>query len=149
MVGFIRRHHDFSQPDLKNYYKYVGFGAILAIVMHPTLLIWQLWRDGFGLPPISYEHYVAPAARWAVVVSSLAFFIFLAYELRRWYGKKQWWKYVIYAGDVALIGIFFHGLRLGNNLQHGWYRTVWYFYGVSLFIVLADKYLAKHRVAKA
>lgn len=143
VAGSLRRRTEFDTTGMKAYYRYVGLAILVAIVLHPTILIWQLWRDGFGLPPNSYEAYVGQAARWAVVISSLAWFIFLAYEFKRWFGKRWWWRYMATAGSVALIGIFFHALRLGINLQHGWFRYLWYFYGLSLIVMILDSYVAK------
>jgi hypothetical protein len=148
VAGALKRHTGLKSPGMKKYYRYVGFAILLAIVIHPTLLIAQLWRDGFGFPPGSYEAYVGSAARWAVIVSSLAWFIFLAYELKRWFGDRSWWPYLSAAGSLALIGIFFHALRLGTNLQHGWYRYLWYFYGFSLILMLIDRYLPKRSAAE-
>jgi hypothetical protein len=71
--------------------------------------------------------------------------VFLAYELRRWYGGRPWWKYVAAAGDAAMVAIFYHGLRLGGQLQGGWFRGLWWFYGITLIGFLAYKYFGKYR----
>lgn len=143
VVGFTRRHWSAQNTNLKTYYKFLSPTILGLILLHPGLLVWQLWRDGFGLPPASYKTYVGPAAVWAVIVSSIAWFIFLAFELRRRYKDRHWWRYIEYAGDAAMIGIFFHALRLGSNLQAGWFRTVWFIYGVTLAAILINKYTGK------
>ncbi len=130
-------------PALAAYYQYLPTVILIFIFLHPSLLIWQLWRDGFGLPPTSYKKYVGPAAVWAVIVSSIAWFIFLVYELRRFYRNRPWWKYVEVAGDAAMVGIVLHSLRLGSNLQHGWLKYVWLFYGAVLAVALVDIYSRK------
>jgi hypothetical protein len=113
---------------------------LLAIVLHPGLLIYRLFRDGYGLPPSSYEHFVAPGLAWVTLLGSVSLFCFLTFELHRWYGRRSWWKYVITAGDAAMLMIFYHSLRLGTQLMHGWYRAVWFFYGTTLLIVIGRKY---------
>lgn len=119
--------------ELKLYFQLTGYVVLIAILLHPSLLIWQLWQDGFGLPPQSYlQHYIAPGLGWATGLGMLAFLIFLSYELRRFFAKKSWWKWIIYAGDLAMIAIFIHSLALGSHLQSGWYRNVWLFYGITL-----------------
>ncbi|OGL35005.1 hypothetical protein A3F05_01575 [Candidatus Saccharibacteria bacterium RIFCSPHIGHO2_12_FULL_47_17] len=143
VVGLARRYLKPTANKLASYYKYLSLVALVLILAHPGLLIWQLWRDGFGLPPNSYKTYVGSAAVWAVIVSSVAWFIFLAYELRRIYRDRPWWKYMEIAGDVAMIGIFFHSLRLGTNLQAGWFRIVWLAYGLILAVVVFDIYRLK------
>jgi len=121
----------------KKYFHYTGLGVLVAILLHPGILIWQLWRDGFGLPPNSYlTNYVATGSRWAVLLGTFSFIIFMAYEFHRKFSKRSWWKYVSYSSDIAIIFIFFHALELGPELQSGWYRVVWLFYGVSYLVAL-------------
>lgn len=141
IVRSWRLHLGVKASQTKTYYKSASLAVITLILLHPALLIWQLWRDGFGLPPGSYlQHYVAPSLKWAAVLSTAAFFVFLAYELRRKYRQQAWWKYLEHAQAGAMIIIFWHGLQFGSDLQHGWYRWVWYFYGAVLALVLLDFY---------
>lgn len=140
VVGFARRTLNPAGAKLKGYYQALGWAVLVLIVLHPALLIYQLWRDGFGLPPGSYSNYVSESLKWVVILGMVSLLIFLAYELRRVYGKKTWWKYVEYAGDAAMIAVFYHGLRLGGELNSGWFRSVWIFYGVVLAVILIQKY---------
>lgn len=120
---------------IKDYFRYTGFVVLASLLLHPGILIWQLWRDGFGLPPNSYlENYVAVGSKWAVMLGMFALIMFLSYELHRKFSERKWWKYVSYASDIAMIFIFFHALELGPELQEGWFRIVWFFYGASYLI---------------
>jgi len=139
MVGAVKNSL-FKDMSLTSYFRYTGYLVLACILFHPGILIYQLFRDGFGLPPGSYAHFVAPGMEWLVLLGTASLFAFLAFELHRWYGRKPWWKYVIAAGDVAMLAIFYHGLRLGIQLQSGWYHTLWLFYGLLLFLALARKY---------
>lgn len=138
MTGEMKR--IFLMADLTKYFRITGYVVLLAIVLHPGLLIYKRFRDGYGLPPVSYETYVAPSMAWITLLGSVSLFIFLAYELNRFFAKKPWWVYVVTAGDFAMLAIFYHGLRLGSQLQGGWFRSVWIFYGVTLALVLCHKY---------
>ena len=69
--------------------------------------------------------------------------VLLVYELRRWYEDKQWWQYISYATDAAMILLLIHALKLGHNLQTGWLRIVWLFYGVTLILALGYIYNRK------
>ncbi|HET8690204.1 MAG TPA: hypothetical protein VFL81_02105, partial [Candidatus Saccharimonadales bacterium] len=85
-VGISARYGWMGRQGLGGYYRVVGFAILAAIMLHPGLLIWQLWHDGFGLPPESYlQHYVAPSMRFAALVGSTCLLIFLAYEFHRWF----------------------------------------------------------------
>ena len=139
MVGRLKR-SVLRGTDLKQYFRYTGYAVLAAIVLHPGILIYQRFRDGYGLPPKSYETYVAPGMGWLTMLGSASLLAFLAFELHRFYSHASWWKYVVSAGDIAMLAIFYHGLRLGSQLQGGWFRGVWIFYGVTLLAAIVYKY---------
>lgn len=123
--------------SLSRYFSVTGWLFLGAIFLHPGLLVWQLWRDGFGLPPESYlKHYVAPGLEWAALLGSVSFLIFLSFELRRWYEDRPWWKFMTYATDIAALAIVIHGYKLGATLQQGWFQYVWLVYGATLLFAL-------------
>ncbi len=139
LAAFLKSYSGTS--GLRTYFSYTGYAVLVAILVHPSLLIVQLFRNGYGLPPFSYLNYVRPSLSWIVGIGSLSLFIFLVFELRRLLGDKPWWRFMNYAVDLAMIGIFYHGLRLGDQLHTGWFVYVWYFYGVALIAMLGYKYL--------
>lgn len=152
IMSALRQLAGLAKVTLKSYFDTTSWIALIAIVLHPGLLVWQLWQDGFGFPPGSVlESYVAPAMRGAVSLGTVSLLAFLAYELRRFSLKQSWWGWTQYASDIAMIAILYHGWVLGTHLQSGWYRGVWIFYGMSLFIALGYSYyrrLKRPRVAE-
>jgi hypothetical protein len=145
VCGALRHILKLPAATLRHYYKWTGYLVLALICLHPGLLIYQRFRDGFGWPPLSYERYVAPGLGWATLLGTACLLIFLAFELRRIFGGLSWWHYVAEAGDVAMLAIFYHGLRLGSQLQMGsWFRVVWWFYGLTLVVVLVYSYWQKY-----
>lgn len=129
---------------LDAYYKLTGYLVLALICLHPGILIYSRFRDGYGLPPHSYESYVKPGLGWITLLGTASLLVFLAYELHRVYSKRKWWHFVEEAGDVAMLAIMYHGLRLGTQLTHqGWFRDVWLFYFVTLVAVLVRSYYNK------
>jgi hypothetical protein len=129
---------------LRPYYRYTGYVVLALICLHPGLLIYQRYVDGAGLPPGSYESYVAPGLGWITILGTASLLVFLAFELHRWLGQKPWWHYVRNASDLAMLAIVYHSLRLGQNLTGGgWFRYVWWFYAAALLAVLIRKYSLK------
>jgi hypothetical protein len=142
MMAVLRQHYGVDKKELSRYFETTSIVVLAAILLHPGLLIFQLWRDGLGLPPNSYlQYYVAPTMQWAVLLGSVSLVIFLLFELRRKFSDRTWWKYVVYAQDGAMIAVYIHGLQLGRHLQSGWFRGVWLFYGISLAIALVYTYV--------
>lgn len=148
VVGALRRAGSIDKEPLKNYFAITGWMALIFILAHPSLLIFELWRDGFGLPPNSYLTYVGPAMKWAVALGTLSFLIFLAFESKRWFDKKGWWPVIEYAQVVAMFAIVAHSLALGTNLQTGWFRFVWMVYAASLLLSVAYLYFVELKQAK-
>lgn len=146
VVAFFKRHFK-AEGSLELYYKLIPVVIFAAILIHPGLLWWQLWRDGFGLPPESYlQHYIAPSLKWAVMIGTTAWFVFVIYEFRYKFRDRSWWKYVEYAADAVFVSLFFHALALGHQIHHGtWFRYLWFFYGIVLVIILIDLYVNKFR----
>lgn len=145
VIGTARDMLGINKEVTKSYYHYTGWAVLILICLHPGLLIFQLFIDGAGLPPLSYERYVGPGLGWVTLLGSASLLVFLAYELHRVFDKKPWWQYVVDASDFAMLAIVYHGLRLGSSLHHGWYRYVWWFYAISLTAVLIRKYSLRIR----
>jgi hypothetical protein len=143
IAAALKQYVGAEKESLKTFFEITSNVVLVAILLHPGLLVYQLWQDGAGLPPMSAINYVAPALKFAVILGEVALVAFLAYEFRDKYGKKPWWKFVQYASDVAMLMIFVHALLLGGQLQNGWFRYVWYFYGVTLVGSLLYMYRAK------
>lgn len=140
----LRRLLGLKPQALSQYFKITSFAVLALICLHPGLLIYQLFRDGSGLPPGSYEHYVAPGLAWVTLLGTASLLVFLAYELRRKFGKKPWWQYVQILNDVAMLAIVYHALRLGRDVQAGWFHGMWLFYGSVLVLVMGYNYLKKY-----
>lgn len=123
-----------NQPRelLSRYFTITSVVVLVCILLHPSLFIYQLWASGNGLPPASYTSYVSSSLVIWIYIGTLSWLAFLLYELRTKFNTKSWWKYVQYASDAAMVGIFFHALMLGQHLSIPWFRIVWYLYGLIL-----------------
>lgn len=139
VMSALRRYaHVTSARD--NAYSAISMGLVLGlIIMHPLLLWIALYNDGLGLPPQSY-YMVYKNEAIAVTLGSIGLTIFLAYEFKRFFGNRSWWKYVDYAQIVGMIAIFIHGIGLGRDIQLG-YLPIWIFYGLTLVAAVTYSYL--------
>jgi predicted ferric reductase len=150
IVAAARLYIGAERSVTKKYFSATSTIVLAAILLHPNLLVWQLWRDGQGLPPNSYfSSYTGPGMKLALALGTLSFWIFLAYELYRWFSKKSWWRFVQYASDLAMLFILYHSFTLGSNLQKGWFRYVWIFYSITFIGSLIYIYSHKIKTAKS
>lgn len=130
IYGALRRYFAVEKP-MPYWYGTISSGIVLAmIILHPALLWFMLWLDGFGLPPVSYLTVYSPQLL-AVICGSIALGIFLAYELKRRFHSASWWRYIEYLQIAGMLAIFYHGLELGGELDVPWFMAVWWLYFVS------------------
>lgn len=147
VASAVRQYLNIERAALMKYFKATSYVVLFSFLMHPSLLILQLFLDGKGLPPFSYYRYVGAYGKIAVTMGTIAFVIFLTYELYRWLARRSWWQYVQYASDLGMVLIIMHSLRLGSHLQGGWYLGVWRFYITSFFIALFYSYYRRYQAA--
>jgi len=149
MAVAMRRLMGVDFQILKRYFQWTSYSVLVLICLHPGLLIYQRFRDGRGLPPGSYESYVAKGLAWITLLGTASLLIFLAYEFHRWYGSRPWWHWIARLSDLAMLAIFYHGLKLGSQLSHqGWFMTLWWFYGLCLVTVLAFNFYTRNLTPK-
>lgn len=142
MLEFVRNLQP-SLPDIRTFFIRTSWAVLVLILLHPGLLIFQRFRDGYGLPPGSYLTYVAPMQKWIVLLGTMSLLIFIAFEFKKFFVRHRAWSVVQVLNDIAIVAIFYHALRLGTQLQQGWFQTVWYLYGIMLAAALLYKYYLK------
>lgn len=120
----------------KYYSQLTGYLVLACLLLHPGLLAYAQNKNGAGLPPTSFFAYTGDGLKLAVMFGSISLLIFLSFEIfnrlkDRPKIKKYWWL-ISLSQSLAMILIFVHGLRLGNNLQTNWFTIVWAAYGLLL-----------------
>ncbi len=133
VMGALRR---YTYVELKQgrLYTTISMGLVLALILlHPGLLWLALYLDGYGLPPLSYMDVYA-AQLGFLALGTVSLLVFLAYELKRFFEDRKWWKVIERLQIVAMIAIFVHALGLGNELRLDWFMIVWILYGITLLI---------------
>ena len=140
ITGAVRRY--FRQPKevVQSYSVATGAVVLALLFLHPVILIASLKRDGFGLPPASYLAVYPETMQGVIMLGTVSLLIFLSFELKQWLNEKSWWYMVEYLQLLAMALIFYHGLTLGRELSVGWYRMVWWFYGVSFLVSVVYNY---------
>ncbi len=141
IVSVLRQVLGMEKGLTKQYFKITSWVALAVLLLHPSLLIGRLFLDGFGPPPGSFlNNYVDPMLKWAALLGTLSFFLFLSYELTRFDIGKRWKPWLQALSDLAMVLILIHGFALGQHLQSGWFRVVWIFYAIILLSCLMYQY---------
>lgn len=139
IAGSLRRYLKLPQEVNRSYFNITSLIVLVTIVLHPGILIAQLYRDGLGLPPDSYQR-AYPGSSMAILFGSIALIIFLIFEMKKKFSKKSWWRYVELGQLLAMALIFFHGLSLGHEMAVEWYRVVWCVLGLSFLLSVGYNY---------
>jgi hypothetical protein len=134
----------------KTYSRISGSIVLFCLLAHPGLLIWQLWRDGFGLPPQSYTAFVAESALFAVYFGTIALVGFLLYEVASHNKKiRAYWSWIIGIQIAAMILALIHANNLGILTERGWFMYFWVVQTIALlisFVVIIFNYAKINRV---
>lgn len=140
----------------KFYKNMTGYKVLALILLHPGLLAFAQWQNGQGYPPSSYVEYVGSAMLLYIIFAEIALVTFLSFEVFRrvktWPVVARNWRWVSLSQMVAMALIFAHSLKLGQNLQSGWFRYYWIMLGLLLipsFIVVGKKDWQKKPVESA
>lgn len=146
--GALQRYFDHDGRVLRTYFTVTSSLVLALILLHPGLFVFQLWRDGFGLPPVSYlNFYTQTVSHVALILGTISLIIFLLFELHRKFRNTKWWKYVEFANILAMFAIFYHALRLGRVFSEVWYMNLWFSYGILLVIAIVYNYTYDKRKA--
>lgn len=136
VMGALRRYAAVGRRE-RNLYLPVSMGIVLAlIILHPGLFWLALYLDGYGLPPQSYMQVYSTQLGF-ISLGVVGLMIFLAYELKRFFGDRSWWQYVEKLQIAGMVAIFIHGLNLGSDIRMDWFMAVWVTYGVTFVAAVA------------
>ena len=75
------------------------------------------------------------------MTGSFALLLFLSYEVLHRLREKPYitkhWRWISISQMLAMVMIFVHGLKLGQNLHAGWMQLVWVSMGALLIPAFA------------
>lgn len=107
-----------------------------CLILHPGILAIAQSKNGEGAPPASFYNYVSSNMKLAIVFGSISLLIFLSFEVfNRFKTNKtvqKYWLAISLSQILAMALIWIHGLRLGSNLGAGWFRAIWFIFGIAL-----------------
>lgn len=99
--------------------------TLVMLLLHPGLLFWQLWRDGFGLPPMSYLHFYTEDQLVGVVFGAAGYLLTalaLVYGLRRTAVASRAVTVLLCIGAA---GMFWYSLLNNVFVQESWFAGLW------------------------
>jgi hypothetical protein len=113
---------------------------ILAfMLLHPLLLLTSF---GFRFPEI-FTAYEADD----VVLGMVGLIFLLTFDIGEMLRKREFvvrhWNKILLISSIGFVLIFFHSLALGDDLQAGFLRYLWMFYGATGILAIAYNYFGR------
>jgi hypothetical protein len=117
--------------------------AILAsMLLHPLLVlvlldfnILGIWAGGTGIR-----------------LGIIGLFLLLTYDIGKMLKRREFfsrnWNAILIISNIGFVLTFFHSLMLGSDLQNGWMRSLWIFYGATAIPALVYTYAVKPFLAR-
>ncbi len=130
-------------PDQSTGWQYnaTHWFVLIAILLHPFLVNFYLVSEGYGFPPGSYVQYLGVFSALFVPLGFIALALFLLYEFKKWFARKQLGYFVDHASILAMFLVLIHGFQLGFITSVTWFYWVWWVFLVT-FTALAIRYYA-------
>lgn len=122
-------------------YRATHWFVLVAILLHPFLINFYLVSEGYGFPPASYAQYLGMFSALFVPLGFIALVLFLLYEFKKWFERKDLGYVVDHASILAMFLVLIHGFQLGLITSVTWFYWVWWVFLVT-FTAMAIRYYA-------
>ena len=118
--------------------------VLISLILHPLLFLIFLWQME---NPLGLLDYVGQNNAYLIWLAIIAWLIFISYDIVKKYQKRDFfakhWQIIRLVSTLAFFLVFFHSLGLGRNLQVGFLRYVWFFYGLTALIATIYTYFIR------
>jgi hypothetical protein len=113
---------------------YTALTILISMLLHPLLLLMILdfniagiWAGGTGIR-----------------LGIIGLFLLLTYDigkaLKKYHFFSRNWNAILIVSNIGFILTFFHSLKIGSDLQSGFMRGLWIFYGVTAILAIIYTY---------
>lgn len=123
---------------------YTSLTILVSMLLHPLLLL-ILAKFDFGLL----------FGQWntGIYLGLFGLILLLTYDIGKVLKKHEFfsknWTAILIISNIGFILTFFHSLMLGSDLQSGWMRGLWIFYGVTAILAIIYTYAIKPFLKRA
>lgn len=126
--------------DFDAFVHWTSLVILVSIILHPLLLLIIAKFDILGIYNSNPK---------AILLAFIGLVLLLTYDLGKAFKKKQFiaknWNKILIVSNIGFILTFFHSLQIGSDLQSGWMRILWIFYGVTAILAIIYTYGIKRR----
>jgi len=128
----------FGVETMEEFIGWTALAIFISIVLHPLLLLFLV---KFDLPSL-ISHSPVP-----IYLGIFGLLLLLTYDIGKVLKKYKIllnnWNSILIISNIGFILTFFHSLLIGSDLQIGFLRNLWIFYGVSAILAITYTYGVK------
>lgn len=138
MLGSLQPLWEKIWPKIVSFHRTQGLFALLFALTHPTLLFVTV-----GLRSYLARDFVAPdQVKWMYFGYTALFIMLLTIStalLRRRRSMAKWWRKIHILNYVLFASAWIHSYNLGTDIQSTGLKYLWYWYGLSVLVVIIFK----------
>ncbi|MBX4189422.1 hypothetical protein KW785_02400 [Candidatus Parcubacteria bacterium] len=125
--------------------KYVNFERFLQNTS-PLILLFMLLHPLLFLFSINFDlHFIVLSlGNFYIELGLVGLLLLLTFDVGKAMRKKDFvakhWNKILFTSTIGFVLIFFHSVVVGEDLQAGFLRGLWIFYGVSAMLSIIYVY---------
>lgn len=123
--------------NFEAFVRWTALVILVSILLHPLLLLIIARFDILAI--------FAPGEhQFALLLGLFGLILLLTYDIGKVLKRHEFftrnWNAILIISNIGFVLTFFHSLELGSDLQSGFLRKLWIFYGVTAIIALIYTY---------
>ena len=129
--------------DFDAFVHWTALAILVSIILHPLLLLIIIKFD------FSIVFSSTP-----MILGVIAFLLLITYDVGKLLRRKydifaRNWRKILVISNIGFLLTFIHALELGSDLQSGFMRWLWIFYGITATLAIIYTYGIKPFVKKS
>jgi hypothetical protein len=124
--------------DFDSFVRWTALAIFMSILLHPILLLFTI-KFNVGL--------LFSGDSTPIILGIIGLALLLTYDIGKMLKKYEFfsknWTAILIVSNIGFIFTFFHSIKIGSDLQTGFMRWLWIFYGVTAIISIFYTYAIK------
>lgn len=117
-------------PRILRYHRFEGIFAFIFACLHPLLMLVAVGISNY----LSFSFVSKDLVIYAIL-GEVQFVLLIVTVLTALLRNRPWlirrWRIIHYLNYVIFVSAFIHSIHLGSDLQGGFLRTLWIFFGIT------------------
>jgi hypothetical protein len=128
--------------DFDAFVRWTALAILVSILLHPLLLLIMAQFNVLAIfAPGPYQLPLLLGLFGLILLLTYDVGKFLKYRGNHFFSRH--WTAILIISNIGFILTFFHSLMMGSDLQSGFLRYLWIFYGITAILAIIYTYAIK------